>query len=337
MADRSVLNETTRIGIEATLTPGTAVATTRLLEAVGFDIGIEAEFDEFRPKGRKFHTGVNPIKEWTGGSIEGRATYNELAYLLTACLGTAVVTPLGTAGTFEWKWTINDLAPDAPRTLTVEVGSAAGGAHRALGVLITELGLSFSRGSGIEVSGEIMGRRIETGITPTAGATALNPVYPVLIDDVCVYMADTLAGLDVVATSKLPKAISAEVTVGDRFGPVWVLDCDATSYVATVETAPEVTFALVHGADTAGVGLLGTMRTAGKKFLRVEAVGAPIVGSAPAVNHKMKIDFAGRINDVGDYGDEDGLVTLDWGFRGVSDPGLGSAIAVTLTNGMATL
>jgi hypothetical protein len=234
-------------------------------------------------------------------------------------------------------WKIADAVADTPKTLTVEVGAAGTGAHRAAGVLVTELGLSFSRGSGVEVSGSVMGRRIETGITPSAGAVALDPVRTVLIDDVCVYMADTYAGLDVVATSKLPRAVSVEVTIGDRFGPVWVLDCDANSWVASVETAPSVTLDLTHAADTAGIGLLGTMRAGAQKFVRVEATGGPITGAVPAANHGLTLDFAGQINDVGEFGDEDGLVTLDWSFLGTNAPSMGSAIQVELMNAMAAL
>lgn len=318
MPERSALTETTQIGVETVL--GTAVAATRRLAAADISLAISTEADEFRPSGQKFTTLVTQLKEWTEGDIEGRLTYDELVYLLSANVGTATVAATTPAGGFLWTFSPNVTDADAVKGLTVEVGatSSAVRAHRAPYVLVTELGWKIERDGAPEISGSVMGQRLEDGITPTAGATVVTggPV-PVQVGTVCVFM-DTAAPTNAAMATKLTRVRSVEWSYGDRFNPVWVLDCQVPGFVAHVEAEPSAEFKVTMEADAQGMGLLTLLRAGDTRYFRVEATGPQIAAGPPIVNHLFRFDVGVKLTDVGSFDDDDGLVVIEW--TGVPTP-----------------
>lgn len=327
MAERSSLNQNIQIGVETT--PGTAVAATKRLQSIGIEPSITVEKDNFRPIGSKFNALSTLGKEWAEASISGRAVYTELQYIFSSVINTAV-TSSPAAGVTQWVFTPSTRADDVPKTFTVEHGSGVRADRFAYG-LVTEMGMSFSR-SAIEVSGSMMARAIEDGITMTsAGVTAL-PLVPVLPTQVSVYLDDTAAAL---GTTKLTRLISGEFSLGSRFGPVWVLDAANPSFVNHIETEPDLSATLTLQADTQGMGLLPVLRSGDTKFLRIEAIGGEI--GSTGEYYRLAIDLAGKISDTGGFSDQDGVYAIEFSLLGVHDGVWDKAMQVTLVNDQATL
>lgn len=167
MSERTTITQVTQIGVEST--PGTAVAALWRLGATSIEPSIQAEIQTFRPAGVKFNTIGVLGKEWTEASIEGAASYTDLAYLFSGVLSAA--TPVQQGGTSAWLWTFtpSHTLADTVRTFTVEQGSAIRAGRFAHGV-VTEMGLSFSRDS-VDVSGSMMGRQYQDGVRLSTNAT----------------------------------------------------------------------------------------------------------------------------------------------------------------------
>ena len=328
MAERSSLNQNVQIGVETT--PGTAVAATKRLQSIGIEPSITVEKDNFRPIGSKFNALSTLGKEWAEAAITGRATYTELQYVLSSVVNTPV-TSAPEAGATQWVFTPSTRADDVPKTFTVEHGSNVRADRFSYG-LVTEVGLSFSRDA-IEVSGSMMARAIEDGITMTAVGVDALPLIPVLPTQVSVYLDDDAASL---GTTKLTRLISGEFSLGSRFGPVWVLDAANPSFVNHIETEPDLSATLLMQADTQGMGLLTPLRTGDTKFLRIEAIGGTVDG-ATAEPYRLTIDLAGKISDTGGFSDSDGVYAIEFSLIGVHDATWDKAMQITLVNDQTAL
>jgi hypothetical protein len=150
---------------------------------------------------------------------------------------------------------------------------------------------------------------------------------------VSVYLDDTAAGL---GTTKMTRMVSAEFSLGSRFGPVWVLDAANPSFVNHVETEPDLTCSVMLQADTQGMGLLNTLRAGDTKFLRIEAVGGIVTGGV-VEEYRLNLDMAAKVSDTGGFSDADGVYAAEFTFLGVHDGTWGKALEFTLVNELDTL
>ena len=326
IAERSSLNQNIQLGVEAI--PGTAVAANKRLQSIGIEPSISVEMSNFRPIGSKFNALSTLGKEWVEASISGRGTYTEIQYVLSSVMTTAVTTT--TAGATEWVFTPANRSDDTPKTFTVEHGSAVRADRFTYG-LLTEIGMTFNRDS-IELSGSMMGRALEDGITMTASGVTSPPLIPILPTQVSVYLDDDFADL---GTTKLTRLISGEFSLGSRFGPVWVVDAANPSFVNHIETEPDLTVALTLQADSQGMGLLQTLRQGDTKFLRIEAIGTEI--GTTGTPHRFCIDMAIKISDTGGFSDADGVYAIEFTALGVNDTGWDKAVEVTVVNELTAL
>jgi hypothetical protein len=137
------------------------------------------------------------------------------------------------------------------------------------------------------------------------------------------------------------RTLKGELTIGDRYDPLWVVDASQTSYVAIVETEPTIEMKVTQEADAQGMASLVAMRAGGSTFMRLEGVGPNIYtgtgGSPLIVNHKVTIDVCGQITDIGELSDEDGVFAVEWTFSGVYDPTWAKAFHVEVVTTTATL
>lgn len=332
MADRSSVTEVTQIGVEGAGTPGTGVTATRKLRAASITVDPDMMVDRFRPDGTKYETIAALTGESSKGKIDGRVTYDELAYLLASAVTNPTISTVDTTGKL-WKFKSLADAPDSPRTLTVERGSSVR-AHKAAGHIVTDLTLEFNRKNGAKVSGSTIGRNITDGATLSGGATALDPVRPVLMDDVGFYIADTRLLLD--SATPLARATNGKFSLTGRQSPIWTVDPTQPSMAGTIEAVPKCELALKHEADAAGMAMLGYLRTGVSKWLRIEGTSPVLAGTATAY-YQFTLDFLGKVAAVGDFGDEEGLVAIEWTFTGVPDATLGGPFEIELTNTLAAL
>lgn len=328
MTERATIFQTVQIGVEGTA--GTAAAANKKLLALGISPAVKAETLPFRAMGNKFRSLVVPGKEWVTAKLSGVATYTDLIYALASVLAYAAPVQQESTAAYKWTFAPDTDAADTVKTFTVEQGSTER-AHRFTNGLVTALTLAFSR-SGIEVSGEMLGRALSDGITMTESPTeiALVPVLPTQVD---VYLADTQAGLD--EASALSRVLTAEWAISNRFGPVFPLaTASGTGFAATVETEPATSLKLKMEADAEGMALLTTLRAGSSKFVRIKATGDEI---DDPYYYDFQLDFAGKVEDVSDFSDEDGIFAIEWTLSAVHDSTWAKAMQIDIINELTAL
>ncbi len=335
MAERSSITQSVQIGVE--VTPGTAVAAGKRLGSMGFKIGPSIDNKALRPTGTKYPSLVIPGKEWTEADISGSAVYTELPYAFASVISAPVVTTILDVaiptGATRWVFSSNTFGDDAPKTFTIEQGSAFR-AHRFANGIITEYTWGWSRDE-IELGGSLLGRAIEDGITLTSSPTLLQQI-PVRPAELSVYIDDTSGGL---GTTKQLRTLSGECNIADRHMPLWVVDAAQPSFVSTVEGEPTVEFKIKQMADSQSAANLVAMRNGTTKFLRLRGVGPQIYTSAApmTVNHQVTWDVAGQVSDVSSFEDEDGVFAVEYTFTAVHDPTWGKAYQVEVITTTAAL
>lgn len=329
MPERSALNQTIQIGVEST--PGTPVAASKRMQSWGIEPNVETEHDQFRPAGWKYVALTSMGKEWVTAPITGRGTYTELVYLLSSVIDTATITtPAGGTNSRNWNFTSDTFADDAPKTYTIEHGSAVRADEFSYGI-VTELGMSFSReGDGASISGSVLGRALSDGITMTPAPTTV-PLIPILPTQVSVYVDNSAATL---GTTKLSRAITAEFNIGNRFAPVWVLDAAQQPFVAHIESEPDFTVGLNVQANSTGMAFLNNMRTGDPLFIRIEAIGAIIEGAIP---YEATFDFAVKNITPDGFNDADGVYGFEYNFVGFHDGTWGKSMDINLVNTLTAL
>lgn len=328
MAERAALTQGVQVGVETT--PGTGVAANKQFQAIGISAGVSMDPQRFKPMGSKFATIVVPGKEWVEADIEGISSYSELIWFFASCL-VAPGAP-STVDTSAKKWTFSpaNASEDTVKTMTVEQGGVVR-AHKFAYGLVTELELNFTRDE-TSVKGKMIGQLLSDGITLTASPTA-PPNVPIIPNEVDVFLDATSGAL---GTTKLTRVLSANIKIGSRFNPVWVLNTANASYVAHVEVEPVAEITLLVEADTAGMGFLTQMRAGSTKFLRIGCTSATLAGGTTQ-KYQMNWDAAVKVKDVGSFSDEDGVYAVEWTLEQVYDAAWTKAFSVDVWNKEATL
>lgn len=334
MTERATIAQGVQIGVEST--PGTAVAAGKRLGSIGFNLGPKPEVNAQRPMGQKYANLQILGKEWTSISIDGAPCYTELPYLFSSLVSAGTVTQYmdgATAtGAYRWVFDSDPYGDDAPKTFTIEQGSAAH-AGRAPGCLIVGTEFVLSRKE-VSLSGDGIGALFQDDVTLTATPTRL-PQVPVRPNELTFYADDAAAGL---GTTKLTRAISGGFKLGNRYAPLWVVDAALPSYAATVEAEPELSATLLQVADDEGMENLTHLREGDTRFFRFEAVGPRIYdGTVTDYFHKLTIDIAGQVSDVKEPSDEDGVYAIEWMFGGVVDPTWNKAFHIEVVTTTAAL
>jgi len=335
VAERSAISQASQIGVETTA--GTLVAAPKRLGSMGFKMGPAIESNPLRPAGTKYSTAQILGKEWTEADIDGMPVYTELPYAFASVLSTPTIVQIldgaTQTGAYRHTFTSNTYGDDAPKTYTIEQGSSFR-AQRFGNAIFTEYNWGWSR-SQIELSGSVLGKAIEDGITLTATPTML-PQIPVRPADLSVYLDTSAANL---GNTKLTRVLKGECNIGDRYSPLWVVDSAQSSFVNTVEQVPTVEFKMTQMADAAGMANLTSMRGGTPKFLRLRGIGPNIYtsGAPLVVNHQVTIDLCGSVSDVSSFDEEDGVYAVEWTFAAVHDPTWGKAINVEVITTTASL
>jgi hypothetical protein len=154
---------------------------------------------------------------------------------------------------------------------------------------------------------------------------------PVIANQVSIYIDTTSGGL---GGTKLTRALSAEWHLGSRYNPLWVLDAANTSWVAAVETAPDLTFNLTVEADSEGMGQLTNLRSGDTVWARIEAVGDRIEST---FYNKLTIDMPVKLVGTGGFSDQDGVYAVEWNFVGVYDSTWGKPFDINVRNTLTAL
>ena len=327
MTDRAEIFEGIQLGVETT--HGTEVDANKRLLATEIVPSTTAEQTEFGPRGSKYNTIVINNKEWTQINIGGVGSYTDIVYLLSSLFGAATITtPGGGTTSRQWVWNPSTTAPEDGKSYTLEVGSATG-AEQALNAFLADFGMTFNRG-GIEVSGAMLAEALTTGITITPTPTDI-PLQPIAPPHVSIYLDTTAAGL---GTTQLNRAIEVGFNYAGKYGPIWTLNRSEPSFAARIEKKPESGASMTLGADSVGMGLLTQMRSGATRFLRIECIGPIIEGAIP---YTLLADFAVKMLNPGERGNEEGLLTIPWDMRIVHDPTWGQSAKFTVINTLTAL
>lgn len=334
MAERSTISQVVQFGVEST--PGTAVAASKRLGSFGLTVGPKVDSSELRPTGQKYASAQIVGKEWAEAELDGKPVYTELPYIFASLMSAPTVTQIMDSaietGAYKYVFDSATFGEDAPKTYTVEQGSSTR-AHRVTNAILQEWSTEWDRNE-ISLGGTFLTSAIEDGVTMTSSPTSL-PQVPVRPSQVSVYLDPVAADL---GETKLLRALKGSFKISDRFGALWVVDAAQDSFAATVETEPGVEFTLLQMADAAAMANLVAMRGGATQFLRWEAVGPQIYsnGSVTA-NHKVTIDMAGQIRDVGKFEDSDGVYAIEWTFGGVHDTTWAKAMHVEIVTTTVSL
>jgi hypothetical protein len=329
VAERATVAQVIQLGMENP--SGTAVAATKLVSSFNLDGGIKAENIPFRGGGRKYSSFVVPNKEWSEWKISGQATYGEIVYLLNSIL--TVTNPVADT-TLGKKWTFTPAlsAEDTVKTYTVEIGSPVRAMRFAYGI-VSELGLKFSRSTGVEIDGTMLGTAITDDHTLTAGCAAIEAIpIPMTGKQLDFYVADSWAGL--AGASSFARCLSAEWRISNRFSPLWVIASANGSWVAHVETVPQVRLKVLVEADSAGMAFLTLMRAATPKWGSLKAVGATIESGK---TYLFQHDGAYNVLNASDFRDQDGVYAIEWELEAVYDSTATKTYEVTVRNLLAAL
>lgn len=326
MAERSTIAQTVQVGSEATA--GTSVAASKRLPSLQFGSGVQAGVNTYRGAGFKYPAVSAEGKEWMQASIEGPATYDELAYLLSSVGQKITPVQIGATPGYNWTFLPSPTTEDTVATFTVEQGSAVR-AHKWTYGLVTDLTVNFNRDA-VNVSGTMIGRALQDAITMTAAPTGV-PLVPVLGKNVSVYLDTTSGGL---GGTKLTRVLDGSFSIGSRFAPLWVVDGAQSSFVTHIETEPAGSFSLLVEADAAGMGNLALLQSGATRFIRVEAIGANIGAGA---DYTMRFDAAVKVTGIENFEDADGVYAVRYTFTIVADATWGSAWQAKLVNTTTSL
>jgi len=325
--ERATIFETMQIGVETV--PGTAVAASKRLGSIGINAAPALTSKRYRPRGRKLDTLVTPGRRSTEGTVDGQATYNELQYPYSSIYGPAVIsTPAGATLAREWLFELTPNGPDDGTTYTVEIGSSVFGNRFAHGIF-TGLSMNFGTEE-ISLGGNIIGHKWQPGFAMTTGGGVteidLEPIDP---NDVTIYVDEDHAAL---GTTPMERIFAGQWGIGDKYGPVWVINAANPSWVTTVETPPDATLGLTFAADSVGMDFLDVFEQGATRFVRIEAVGREIEEDQ---DYLFRADFAAKAEQVA-FPDQDGVVGAAWSLRQVQDPLL-AGTRILLRNERAAL
>lgn len=323
MSEKATVFQGVQIGVETT--PGTAVAANKKLKSVSIIPQPRAEGDPFRALGDKYASFVSLNKEYAALSIEGKPTYTELPYLLSAFLHYSAPTQQASSTAYKWTFTSNTSAEDIGKTFTIEQGDA-NNAWRVKGGKIAGLTFDFNRNE-VKVSGDGIATKFDEDVTITPDPTSLNPV-PVLPTHVKLYMADTLAGLT--GATAMTRGFSISYSLTNKFGLAWPLGQDPIA----VEGAPNADARIRMATDTEGMSIFSALRTSKTKWIRIIAEGETI---ETTYKHKLSITFPAQVSGLGDFADHENVYTIEAGLTPIHDATWGKSVEIELITDLKQL
>lgn len=313
MPERSSVNQGVQLGQESTY--GTNVTANIRLSALGISLTPDMEFQRFRPAGNKFETVSSLTKEFTSAELTGALTYTEVIYPFRSIFGAATITtPGGGSTSRQHEYVVTATAADAPVSFTVQRGDGTL-AEEAAGFVVNTLDISINRDSGIEMTGDGFAKALVHSATAMDTVTVTPSLIPVVPTQVDVYLddygspANEAAVETALGTTKLTRAHEVNLTYGNRYSQVWVLDSAVTGNVAVVEVPVEFMAELVMQADATGYGVLTDARAGTALLMSVVATGAIIEGAIP---YSLTFDLVGRVSGGGTVSERDGVEVISW-------------------------
>ena len=323
MGEKASIFQGVQIGIQSLL--GTPVAANKKLTSVSVVPQPRTEADAFRPMGSKYPSFVTLNKEWSELAISGKATYNEILYLLASLISAPTPVQQGTSEAYKWTFVSDTDGEDDGEIFTIEQGDA-NNAWEVPDGRVTGLTFLFNRQE-VSVNGNGIAGEIDEDSTLTAAPTVLTAI-PILPSHVTFKMADTQAGL--AGATALTRGFSMEFSVTEKVGLAWPVGQDPVP----VEKVPTIQAKLKLATDTVGMGLLTTMRAGTTKWFQIKATGG-LIGET--FYHDFQCDFPAQIEAPGDMADEDNLYVLEYSLIPIHDATWGKAFQIDVITNVSAL
>lgn len=329
MSERATVFEAVQIGVEGTA--GTEADANKILEAYSIAPKRAGKIDTFRPEGMKFATLAMANKDHTEAGIDGILDYQNIVYMLAGLINYAgTPTQQGTFSAYKWTFNPDTDGPDTVKTYTVEQGSSVRAQQFEYGT-VTGWGFSFSaQDASIKVTGDMIGTVLRDGITKTVGASVVEaiPATPVQCS---VKEATTQAGLS--GATALTRVLELEFNFTGKQGPVFTIGTP-TSFVATVETVPELGGSITLEADSSGMAFLAYAQAGTQHWLQIKFTGALI---ADVNYYDIQIQVPVVFTTLGELSDKDGVVAVKYGFTAVHDGTWTKALDIQVVNALSGL
>ncbi len=178
------------------------------------------------------------------------------------------------------------------------------------------------------------------GTTPTVtvdqtqigGMTELLDV-PILLGDVDVYIADSVAGLDS-GDNQLLRSFDSSWNFGERTKPFWTQNSTASTFAGFTETEPKEALDILLGADAQGMSLMAAARTGARKYIRISASSkAYTIGGLP---YKFQLDASVNVSAFKEFKDEQGVYSIGYELEVMDDPDWDKSYQFYLRNGIAS-
>ena len=131
----------------------------------------------------------------------------------------------------------------------------------------------------------------------------------------------------------LTRVLEVEFNFTGKQGPVFTVGTQP-SFVATVETVPELGGSITLEADSNGMAYLTAAQNGTKQWIQIKFTGALI---ADTYYNDIQIQMPVMFTDLGELSDSDGVVAVKYGFTAVHDGSWGKALDIQVINALAGL
>ena len=260
-----------------------------------------------------------------GGSVDGWASYEDLAYWLDNMFGQA--TPGASPG-YARAYAAPITTLPTLRLLSLIHGEAAVGAYRLIGGIGNSFTLKQEIGDELLFSQELLGSTVDA--TTIGGALSVRTVTPIVSGDVATLFLDNWAGT--MGTTALTKCTlrSLSLTVNSNRQNRYCLGAlTAADYI----TKPwEGTLDLLLEWTGVSKGMVDTMigGAASKHQFEVNYSGG--------TNKTLKLQFCGTVSESPDiFADNDGVVAVGLKLKNTYHPTFANWLKLTLTSATQTL
>jgi len=307
---------------------GTGVTPTVALRGLtGCKIKPDQQIDILSDMLLNYSGGDTPVvaRNGGGGSVDGWASYEDLAYWLDNFFGQA--TPGASPGyTRAYAAPITTLP--SLRLLSLVHGEAAVGAYRLIGGVGNTFTLKQEVGKELIFSQELIGATVDATTLQTG--LSVRTVTPIVSGDVSTMFLDSWAGT--MGNTALTKCTLRSLTLtvnANRQNRYCVGSLAAGDYI----TKPwEGTLDLMLEWNSVSKAAIDTMvgGAASKHQFEVNYSGG--------TNKTLKIQFAGTVNESPDiFADNDGVVAVGLKLRGTYHPTFANWLKMSLTSATQTL
>lgn len=328
MADRPDVGIVTQAGLETTHGTNVTCAKRFLDLSIYFDPELLTQF--YRAFGYRWATAGVKHREWSVGRLETDVVgYNSIVYALAMLFGHGTVTTASGAST--WPFAAGAAAGDAYKSLTVQNGDAEAAYEVAFATLLN-LSMQFSEG-GISMSGDMIGRAMDTAVTPDTVTDTVDQV-PISFTDLTFYIDNTFAGL---GTTIWTHVFEANVSIPNLRQPTFVLNASVQSFSDLVDIAAEngtLQIVAAYNAQTRAFVDAQKADTLPARYIQIKAIGEIITG---AVTYSVTLSFAVKLESCKPRRNVQGVYAWELNYRIMHTETFPGAIGGTVINTIATL